>query len=179
MDGGAKIKEINKVLKGINNASKDVQDVVADNMKNTALFMEDRAVSYAPAVEGILRNSIFSRQGKDKYTYEIGADLKIAPYAPYVEFGTGDKVDVPDELSDIASQFKAGKRKTGTFEEGLASIKKWCKSKGIPEEKAFIIFMKILKVGISPQPFLYPALVEGREELKKTLLADYKNIVKK
>ena len=43
------------------------------------------------------------------YTKVADSDYKVivnAPYAPYVEFGTGKTVKVPAELKEIAIQFK-------------------------------------------------------------------------
>jgi hypothetical protein len=90
-----------------------------------------------------------------------------------MEFGTGLKVSVPADFAEIANQFK-GKR-TGTFEQGLESIKVWCRAKGIPEENAKWIFLKILGVGLTPRPFLYPSWVKG----KKDYLANLTKLLKK
>jgi len=90
-----------------------------------------------------------------------------APYAAYMEFGTGSKVNVPAEFADMAAQFRG---KSGqSFKDGLEAIKVWCRAKGIPEEAAYPIFAKILGAGVNPQPFLYPAWIKGKRNYLNNL----------
>lgn len=90
------------------------------------------------------------------------------PYAPYVEFGTGKKVEVPAEWKNFASSFK-GKSK-GTYDEGVQAIADWLKRKGDDPEKAKYVFYLILKNGINAQPFMYPGFKAGRKQLKQDIL---------
>ena len=83
-----------------------------------------------------------------------------------MEFGTGTKVNIPSEFKDIAASFKG---KKGNYKEGLASIKLWCKQKGIDEKFAWVIFAKILGAGVNPQPFLYPAWIKGKKDYLNNL----------
>lgn len=78
-----------------------------------------------------------------------------AEYAGYVEFGTGKKVKIPPEFSDIAAKVRS--QGTKSFDEGLQAIKDWCKRLGIDEKEAYPIFMSILRTGVYPRPFLYPS----------------------
>lgn len=98
-------------------------------------------------------------------------------YSAYMEFGTGKKVSVPPEFSPMALEFK-GKGK-GDFKEGLERIKAWCNKHGIPENAAYPIFMSILKKGLEPQPFMYPAYLYGRKTYKKDLIFVFKKLIKK
>ena len=60
------------------------------------------AASNAPANYGKLRQSInASKENKMLYNVNVNA----VPIGAYVEFGTGAKVDVPDEWKDLAWQF--------------------------------------------------------------------------
>ena len=147
MKGDAyKLANLRKVFQSIDKAEKNIQDVVAGVVEATAVYVEEKAVGFARFDNGDLRQSINSQKGEDRFTAYVGSDLKIAPYAPYHEFGTGDLVKVPKGLEDIAIQFKG---------------------KGIR------------KVNISPQPFLYPALVMGRKYMTEQFLLEYDKIVKK
>jgi hypothetical protein len=61
--------------------------------------------SYTPVDTGVLRQGNRFMAAKEMY-YLIYNDVD---YAPYVEFGTGDNVNIPSGLEEVASQFK-GKR---------------------------------------------------------------------
>ena len=53
------------------------------------------------------------------------------------------------------------------------------RSKGIPENAAYPIFMSILKKGQEPQPYLYPAFVKGGTQYLKDLKKLLKDLTKK
>ena len=118
----------------------------------------------APVNDGALRASI-QPSGSDG-SYAVNAS---ANYAAYVEFGTRARVSVPADLQDYAHQFM-GKGEGGNAKE---MIYRWCKSKGIPQEAWYHIFLAIMFKGIKPQPFLFPAVDEETpkfyERLKKML----------
>lgn len=76
-------------------------------------------------------------------------------YSAFIEFGTGRRVSIPKGWERIASEFRG--KSLGTFNDGLNNIKAWAKRKGIDESAAYPIFISILKNGIEPKPFLYPA----------------------
>jgi hypothetical protein len=100
--------------------------------------------------------------------YEVG---NIVYYAPYIEFGTGGKVSVPEPLRDVANEIR--KRNTrGGFEQMVGSIFEWGVRKGYlskndpkARQTARWWAIRILKNGISPQPFLYPAFVASRKKI--------------
>ena len=127
-------------------------------VQSTADKVVLRAKEATPKDLGELTRSIGKEGGNGLATIFVNA-----PYAAYQEFGTGTKVSVPAELSEIAIKFKGKGR--GSFEEFKTAIKDWMKHKGIDEKYAYVIMMSIIKNGIKPQPFLYPAYVWGRKEL--------------
>ena len=43
---------------------------------------------------------------ENQYNWTIEAGGILAPYAPFVEFGTGGLVEVPNELKEMAIKFK-------------------------------------------------------------------------
>jgi len=80
----------------------ELEKLVAKTTKDIGLGMKrDAPVRTAVGVGGKLKSSIGDRvQG---LTGEVWAG---AEYAPYVEFGTGRLVSVPQELKSFAMQFK-------------------------------------------------------------------------
>lgn len=99
------IKGLNTVISNLRKygkeAEKDIEGVTAQVAKN----IEGYAKSNAPANFGKLGQSIQAKKN-DNYNWAIEAGGTIAPYAPYVEFGTGGLVNVPNELKDQAIKFK-------------------------------------------------------------------------
>lgn len=128
-----------------------------------AFQIEGDAKRYAPVNFGKLRQSI----SKEKITDEKYKITVNEFYGGYIEFGTGAKINIPAEFKNMAESFRGQRR--GYFQDGLESIKVWCRSKGIPEEAAYPIFAKILGAGINPQPFLYPAWIKGKADYLKNL----------
>jgi len=154
------------------------------------------AVDLAPVNMGKLRQSIFFevKQAKGRWGVVEGIIGANELYAPFVEFGTGAKVQVPGEFQELASKFKG--KGGGNFDEMLESIIDWVKAKGITgvysiktqrrasrrgvdegaEDRrvAFLIAMSILKKGIRPQPFLYPGYLKA----KVVLIREIEQLVK-
>lgn len=132
---------------------------------------------------GLLGSQIVVPIDKGQYVgYRV---INTAPYAPYVEFGTGGKVDAPKEWSTYARQFK-GKGGGGNIDDFLLNIAEWVRAKGITGrysvktrrrlgnsisqleedlEAAYPIFLSILRNGSRPHPFLYPAYVTGVKKI--------------
>lgn len=148
-------------LKGVGERGSQMAKAV---VQSQADLMVVNAKRMAPADLGALRQSIGKESINDGY---IAAIFVNAPYAAYVEFGTGTYVDVPAELADIASQYKG--KGDGGFEQFKQSIKDWMSRKGIDPKYAYVIMMQILHDGIRPQPFFYPAFQTLRSDLPKKL----------
>jgi HK97 gp10 family phage protein len=168
------IKGISETIKELRAFGKDIEKLIDAETNDIANQIESDAKKLAPKNFGKLAQSISSSKVKES-NYKITVN---EIYGAYMEFGTGTKVRVPKELASVAASFKNSSK--GTFKEGLESIKEWCRKKGIDEKAAYPIFVKILGVGINPQPFLYPAWVKGRKDylnnLKKLLKAKKKKI---
>lgn len=122
------------------------------------------AKSNVPVYQGRLRASIRPIMSKNRLSVRVWTNVE---YAPFVEFGTKSKVQIPAELSQLAAQFK--QPGVGNFDEFLKDIKQWCRKKGIPEQAAFPIAMKLINVGQKPQPFLYPAFKKHRDKYVQAL----------
>jgi HK97 gp10 family phage protein len=100
-------KSINDLLKQLKGKEKDVLDMVRAEVEDALLSIESEAAKKVPVDTGDLKNSIQSipvKQTKNKVT---GTVLVGKNYAPYVEFGTGTEVVVPQELTKFAEEFKA------------------------------------------------------------------------
>lgn len=98
----AKIKLTYKENKAYyNGVLKGYEDELKAIIEDTAQNIETEAVSKAPVDTGILRSSI-NAQVKDLDAV-IGTPVK---YAPFMEFGTGGLVDVPEGLESYANKYK-------------------------------------------------------------------------
>lgn len=93
---------LNNVLKSLKKFGEEADKLIQDTTVAVASEIEADAKRLAPVKDGFLRNQIFTQE-KDKYNYEVVAG---AYYSAYMEFGTGGLVDVPEEMKDIAIQFK-------------------------------------------------------------------------
>jgi hypothetical protein len=126
--------------------------------------------------------------GIDKKVFIVGSDLL---YAPYLEFGTGGKVDTQG-YGEFANTFKG--KTNGTFDEMIKALVLWVKRKGLVgtysiktqkrtgnrkvqskenDAAAYAIALSILRKGIRPQPYLIPAYETEVSLLKERI----KNIV--
>lgn len=161
------------VINNLKRFAKEGEVVAEKLIKVKSQEITAEAKREAPVDIGNLRANI-ENQEINPLKYVIVAQ---APYSAYMEFGTGKRVSVPPEFAKMAGEFKG--KKTGSFKDGLDRIKKWCRSHGIDEDAAYPIFMSILKKGLEPQPFMYPAFVFGRKTYKKDLEAQFQILIKK
>lgn len=156
-----------EVLKELSRFGDEAEKGVKAITAATALEIQADASDKAPVNLGKLKQSINSQKESDFFwTVNVNAN-----YGAFVEFGTGAKVKVPAELSEIAQQYKGVKG--GGFDDFLERISDWCKQKGIDEKAAYVIAVSILRKGIEPQPYLYPAFVKG----KRTYINDLKGLL--
>lgn len=102
-----------KVLQNkVDRAIDRVTNQIAQDVVKQADYIEMRSRSSAPVATGVLKGSQFRKTESDKpkITIKIGFRAK---YAPYQEFGTGDKFRLNGEYSefaDLASKFKTGRK---------------------------------------------------------------------
>lgn len=138
----ANVKNINSVIAELRKYGKEAEQLIDAITEQSARKIEKNAKQYAPANFGKLGQSINAfKEGKSNWIIRANA-----PYAAYVEFGTGGLVNVPTELKDIAITWKG---------------------KGIR------------KINLRPRPYMYPALLKGRNEYLETLkkaLSKYGNV---
>ncbi len=99
------VKGISEVVANLRKFGKEAEKDIAGVTEMVARNIESYAKSQAPANFGKLGQSIQAKRIND-YNWSIEAGGVVAPYAPFVEFGTGGLVQVPDELKDQAIKFK-------------------------------------------------------------------------
>jgi hypothetical protein len=99
------IKGLNTVLANIRKYGKEAEKDIEGVTELVARNIEKNAKNYAPANFGKLGQSIQAIKDTP-LNWKVEAGGVIAPYAPFVEFGTGGLVDVPNELKDQAIKFK-------------------------------------------------------------------------
>lgn len=99
------VRGINSAISKIRRLSQEAIKKLEDATEQTAREIELKAKTLAPTDLGKLGQSIRAEKLTAK-KWKIVAGGLIAPYAPFVEFGTGGMVSVPDEWKEIAIKFK-------------------------------------------------------------------------
>tara|TARA_R110000782_G_scaffold84011_1_gene164177 strand:- start:150 stop:581 length:432 start_codon:yes stop_codon:yes gene_type:complete len=97
------IKGLDKVYKDFAKLSQEVHKKVGIVTKANAMEISADAKKNARKDLGKLSQGISYEKVDDKFNYKIFAREK---YSAFVEFGTGGMVKVPNELKEIAIQFK-------------------------------------------------------------------------
>jgi len=184
------VTQFDEAIIKLESLTQKVKNQIIDETNASALKIQSEAKKNAPANFGTLRGSIHLKEegGIDKKVYIVGSDLS---YAPYVEFGTGGKVNTQG-YNEFANTFRG--KTGGTFQDMLKALVLWVKRKGITgtysiktqrrtgsrkvqskenDSAAYAIALSILRKGLRPQPYLIPAY-----ETEVSLLKDrIKNIV--
>ena len=166
----ASVNGVNKTIAEIRRFGTDAQKKINQETEAIAFQIEADAKRMAPKNFGKLAQSI-SHEKINASNYKVTVNEM---YGAYMEFGTGTKVQVPDEFKNMAASFQGSTGKS--WREGLEAIKVWCRAKGIDEKAAYPIFAKILGAGVNPQPFLYPSWIKGKSDYQKNLERLLKNL---
>lgn len=187
------IKELKRLVNRVKRMPVTIQREVDKTLKAGAYEINAMAVRNIKANDsigvsggggGLLGSQIVVPIEKGEFRgYRV---MNTAPYAPYVEFGTGSRVSVPSEWSAYAMQFKGKRVGGGNLDDFLISIAQWVRAKGITGrysvktrrrlgskstqeqedlEAAYPIFLSILRNGAKAHPFLYPAYVAGVKKI--------------
>lgn len=173
MAGVFKVQRLDKLLKQFEQFGEDAKKVANAELEDGARAIAGDAKKNAPANHSELRNGIQFVRTKD-LQFEV---IAHAPYSGYVEFGTGMKVEVPKELQEIAQAIRNNPK--GDFKDGLESIKDWLRAKKKDERAAWIVLMTILREGLTPRPFLYPAWTKNGPKIFNNLDAAIGKQIKK
>ena len=113
----AKITGVDAIIRKINNAPKKVAEESTKIINDSVKEISNAAKAKVPVKTGLLKNSI----GYSLYTQGVGASVYAdTRYAPYVEFGTGEKFGIPvysninmSDLESYALTFKKNKKVIG------------------------------------------------------------------
>lgn len=164
---------VDKAIRNLRKTGAEGERYLKAIIQSTADQVVVEAKQGAPKDTGELAQSIGKQSSNDGIKAEIFIN---ADYWGFVEFGTGGYVSVPPDLQETAMEFKGYKK--GDFAEFLRNMKEWCKRKGIDEKYAYIICVSILRKGIKPQPFLYPALKRAKDGIVRKLLEARAKIIR-
>ena len=190
------ISGFDKALADVNSLATKAKQDVKFALVDFGTKVETDAKRLAPADEGKLRNSINSVYNASNMTVTITA---ASDYAAYMEFGTRKfaaqyVATLPQDWKTYAATFKG--KGGGDFDQFIESLIAWIKRKGIGdtydiktrrkvrvgkqsaattrEADAYAIALHILRNGVRPQPFLYPAVKAHTPKL----ISDIKKIFK-
>ena len=97
-----KIEGLNEFRNSLKRYAEKFPKETADAIKEEGFNLQAMAKSDAPVDIGKLSQNI-DIDNSEEFTSKVTANT---PYAPYVEFGTGGEVQVPDGWDEIAAQFK-------------------------------------------------------------------------
>jgi len=171
------VKQIQDAIKRIDEkATKGLSDEMATASTN----IQKAAKRNAPGNFGKLRQSIQVDTGNTLFK----SVFSTVAYAPYVEFGTKKKVNIPSGWETFAAQYK-GKGK-GDYYDFLQAILLWVKRKKLAQKTnaatgrrstkksdllkvAESVAWHIIKNGVKPQPFMIPAYEAEKPKLIKRL----------
>lgn len=155
-----RIKGLDKLLKDIDRFDRDSEKIAKQTIEEVVDMMITDAKAKAPRDLGRLIDSI-DKESKNNGWAMVFFVGEI--HGAFQEFGTGGRVQVPSELASIASSFRG--YESGDFSDFLKAIEGWCDRKGIDRNAAYIIAVSILKKGLNPQPYFYPAYLANRDKI--------------
>mgnify|MGYP003403190461 FL=1 len=183
-----KVEGLQELLKSFDLTKDKANKFITDSVNEWADEVVLLAKQAAPVNDGKLRQSI---QADYATSAKIQAGVAVAVnYAAYLEFGTRGYASayvgsLPNDWKTYAASFKG--KGGGTFDEFLLAIMDWVKSKGISgtysvktqkrtkasgkggnfedAEVAYPIALAIIRKGIKPQPYLYPATITANKHL--------------
>lgn len=158
---------INRSLKAKKKAVKEVAHRFLIDVKNDA---KKNVASNNSIAKGSLINAI----EYDKKSMITGVRDDIAPYAPFVEFGTKGKFKLPPGtkgLGSIAASFKG--KKEGNINSWLRELEQYVLLKGWgrsnPKRSAFNLLRYLAREGNKPKPFFYTAVFKNKVTLRRRL----------
>lgn len=148
---------------------------IADELNRFGTKTVADAKRLVPFDEGLLARSI-SHTNATPQKLSVGV-VVAANYGAYLEFGTRKfaaqyVASLPPLWQQYAASFKG--KSGGSYNDFILRITDWVKRKGIAkgddtDQIAYLIARKILREGIRPQPFLFPAVQKNLIELKNRL----------
>lgn len=188
------IQGLNKLLSKLDKVPDTMRREVGRELRDGVDTAVNLSRRMAPKDEGQLSRGI-QRVDIDPLDYEF---VSLSGYSAYMEFGTKSRFSAPAEVANFAAQFKQQGPKIG-FKNLFLIIKDWVKRKGIAgrfsvktrrrvggksqqdaedSAAAFAITISILRKGVHPHPFFFPAFFEVRGKIIKNVEAVLKDVIK-
>lgn len=96
-------KNYEEYKRNVEKFKRDVDKIVKDSVEEAAGYAEAEAKRNSPIEFGNHRRNIKGSTVNNGYTARLNAN---ADYAPYLEFGTGGLVDIPEGFEKLAATFK-------------------------------------------------------------------------
>lgn len=180
------IKGADIVLKNIDKLSIKTKEGVKDAIRTFVLGVHEQAAQNVPNHESGLAQSL--KPKLDKLNNLEASVIANIEYAAFVEFGTRKYAakyvaTLPADWQAYARKFRG--KGTGSFDDFVLKLMRWIRLKGLSgkvkgqtkkqtlEADAYALAIHIIRNGIKPHPFLYPAFTNkqkiGRleDDLKK------------
>lgn len=166
-------RQLAKGAKAFEQLTKMLPDKVSDVLNANALEIEGKAKRAAPADRGAagLSGSI-SADITNSLTKHITVG---APYAAYMEFGTGVYAaqyvsSLPADFKTYAATFRGSKK--ASIKGLLFILMDWFKRQGIKDKQhQYFIAKNIFINGVHPHPFLIPSLISQLPQLNRDMTA--------
>lgn len=136
---------------------RELREEFAGEVEDAANHWETLAKNAAPVDQGLLQQNI-----KAEFVSDLEWNITAGQeYAPFQEFGTKSKVNIPAGLEAYAAEFKGQGSKGGRFDLQKLLFA-WMDRMGIPDDKQWLVYISIVVHGIKPHPFLFPqeAIIE-------------------
>lgn len=174
-----RMKGMDKVLKKLKDFPVTLQTEIEGELKNGADEMAREAKADAPKDEGQIWNAISVQHQRLKHRVYMQKQHGV-----FMEFGTKGKFKAPSFLGSYPSRFRG--KGNGTYKEALENMERWVKRKGITgtysvksrrrtgnkstqeqqnKRAAYLILRKILREGLAPRPYFFPAFLKVRKRV--------------
>lgn len=151
-------------------AKNEIPKTMAKELNIWAYGTVNDAKRLCPVDEGFLRNSISPVLATPT---ELKSSVVVAAnYGAFIEFGTRSfsaayVSSLPQDWQQYAASFKG--KTGGSYNDFIVRLVGWMKRKSIDPKAAYLIAKKILRFGIRPRPFVFPAVQKNTLELKNRL----------
>lgn len=114
---GVQIDGVDKIMQDFKGYEKEAERAIGHAVYITALNVEKDAKSRLNGLLGSAKHWITGTLAKSIYNRPVNSMEKVVgtplEYAGYIEFGTGDYVEIPDGSESIASEWKGTKKIKG------------------------------------------------------------------
>ena len=177
--------DVKDVLKNITAAKSEINSILENELENFGKLTVNDAKRLAPTDEGTLKGAIGYVQTGLNVTITVNVDYAAYIEFGTKSFAASYVSGLPAEWQTFAAQYK-GKAGKGSMEEFVLRLTEWVRRKGIASQfstttkkrvgsisnnkgnlkqrqnlddyhAAYGIALHIIRKGIKPHPFLYPA----------------------